>query len=144
MCPFRWKNGIGSFTFATNPSGTTLHEVGYGLYGVINPSSNAGHKWILTTTDYLTKWTEAMALKEANETVVLNFYEDLIARFGVPESIISDNGLAFVGFKISDWAVKKGIYLNTSSNYYPQGNGQAESTNKNLIRIIKKTMEGNQ
>ncbi|XP_057864631.1 uncharacterized protein LOC131072486 [Cryptomeria japonica] len=96
---------------------------GLDFIGVINPSSSAGNKWVLTTIDYFTKWTEAVALKEANESTILNFYEDLVARFGVPKSIISDNGLAFVGLKISDWGVKKGIYLNTSSNYYPQSNG---------------------
>ncbi|XP_057843973.2 uncharacterized protein LOC131053388 [Cryptomeria japonica] len=117
---------------------------GLDFIGVINPSSSARHKWILIATDYFTKWTGAVALKEANETAILNFYEDLIVRFGVPESIISDNGLTFVGLKIFDWTIKKGIYLNTSSNYYPQGNGQADSTNKKLVRIIKKTMEGNQ
>lgn len=99
---------------------------------------------MLTTTDYFTKWTEAMTLKESNEIIVLNFYEELITRFGVPESIVLDNALAFVGSKISDWVVNNGVYLNTSSNYYPQGNGQDESTNKNLLRIIKRTMEGNQ
>ena len=31
-----------------------------------------------------------------------------------------------------------------SANYYPQGNGLAESTNKNLIRILKKTVIENQ
>ena len=36
------------------------------------------------------------------------------------------------------------MYLNTLSNYYPQGNAQAKSTNMNLIRIIKKTLERNQ
>ncbi|KAH9289992.1 hypothetical protein KI387_034109, partial [Taxus chinensis] len=45
--------------------------------------------------------------------------------------------------KLSEWAVKNGVYLKTSSNYYPQGNGLAESSNKNLIRIIKRTMETN-
>ncbi|XP_057853707.2 uncharacterized protein LOC131063789 [Cryptomeria japonica] len=85
-----------------------------------------------------------MALKEVNETTVLNFYEELITRFGVLESIVSDNALAFVGSRISDWTVRNGVYLNTSSNYYPQGNGKDESTNKNLLRIIKRTMEGNQ
>ena len=30
--------------------------------------------------------------------------------------------------------------LKHSANYYPQGNGLAESTNKNLICIIKKTL----
>ncbi|KAH9303485.1 hypothetical protein KI387_043847, partial [Taxus chinensis] len=42
------------------------------------------------------------------------------------------------------WAVKNGIYLSTSSNYYPQGNGQAESMNKNLLRIIRRTLDENQ
>ncbi|KAH9324293.1 hypothetical protein KI387_004471, partial [Taxus chinensis] len=32
----------------------------------------------------------------------------------------------------------------TSSNYYPQGNDLAESTNENLIRIVKRTMDVNQ
>ena len=40
--------------------------------------------------------------------------------------------------------MKKGIKLHHSTNYYPQGNGLAESTNKNLIRILKKTMIENQ
>lgn len=31
-----------------------------------------------------------------------------------------------------------GISLAHSPNYYPQGNGQAESSNKNLINIMKK------
>lgn len=90
------------------------------------------------------KWTKVVAIKEANETTSLNFYEELIAKFGVLESIVSDNALTFIGTRISDWAVRNGVYLNTSSNYYPQGNGQAKSTNKNLLRIIKRTMEGNQ
>ena len=34
---------------------------------------------------------------------------------------------------------KFGIHLHHSSPYYPQGNGQAEETNKTLIRIIKRT-----
>ena len=31
-----------------------------------------------------------------------------------------------------------------SANYYPRGNGVAESTNKNLVRILKKTVADNQ
>src|SRR5713226_5283717 len=34
--------------------------------------------------------------------------------------------------------------LHYSANYYPQGNGLAESSNKNLIRILKKTIIENQ
>lgn len=124
-------------------------EQPFGKWGLefispINPPSSVGHKWILTTTDYFTKWTEVFALKDANETSILNFYRDLVSRFGTPDSIIFDNALEFIGLKVSYWLVKHNIYLNTSSNYYPQGNGQADSTNKNLIKIIKKTIQDNQ
>ena len=37
------------------------------------------------------------------------------------------------------FALEKGIKLKYSASYYPQGNGLAESTNKNMIKIIKKT-----
>lgn len=112
--------------------------------GLINPPSSVGHKWILVATDYFTKWTKVVALNEANEIVVYNFYEDLIIRFGVPESIILNNALAFVETQITNWVARNGVYLNTSSNYYPQGNGQEDSTNKNLIKIIKRTIDSNQ
>ncbi|XP_059075103.1 uncharacterized protein LOC131065311 [Cryptomeria japonica] len=88
--------------------------------GPISPPSSAGHSWILTTMDYFTRWTKAVALREANESVVLNFYDDIVTRFQVPNSIISDNALAFVRLRVSDWAIRNDIYLNTSSNYYPQ------------------------
>ena len=42
-----------------------------------------------------------------------------------------------------DFAIKRGFKLKYSANYYPQGNGLAESTNKNLIKIIKRTIEQN-
>eukprot|EP00253_Pinus_taeda_P024838 PITA_24838 len=36
-----------------------------------------------------------------------------------------------------------GIQLVHSTSYYPQGNGLAESSNKSLVRIIKKLLEDN-
>ena len=38
---------------------------------------------------------------------------------------------------------KYGIQLHHSSTYYPQGNRQAEATNKTLIKILKKTYKSN-
>eukprot|EP00253_Pinus_taeda_P021640 PITA_21640 len=43
-----------------------------------------------------------------------------------------------------EFALKRGFKLKYSASYYPQGNGLAESTNKNLIRIIKRTVDQNQ
>lgn len=52
----------------------TFMKWGLDFIGVINPPSILEHKWILTTTDYFTKLIEGVALKEANESVVLKFY----------------------------------------------------------------------
>ena len=63
-----------------------------------------------------------------------------MTRFGVPISLVFDNASYFSSIQITTFANEKGIRLHYSANYYPQGNGLAESTNKNLIRILKKTV----
>lgn len=117
---------------------------GLDFIGPINPPSSASHKWILATTDYFTRWIEAVALKDATEPSVVEFLDGIVSRFGTPSTIISDNAKSFVGGQIGPWEMDHNIYLSTSSNYYPQGNGLAESSNKNLIRIMKRTIEDNQ
>lgn len=120
-----------------------FQQWGIDFIRAINPNSSSEHKFILTATDFFTKWVKAEAVKEANQKTVLRFMEKLITRYGIPQMIISDNGLAFVGAKVTDFAMRLGIYWKTSSNYYPQGNGLAESINKNLIWILKRTVEDN-
>ena len=61
----------------------------------------------------------------------------------MPAKIIMDNGLCFVSSKMSSFYFKYGIVLSHSSNYYPQGNGLAKSSNKNLMTIIKKIVGDN-
>ena len=67
-----------------------------------------------------------------------------MTKFGVPVLLVFDNANYFSSIKLTSFAHDKGIKLHYSANYYPQGNGLAESTNKNLIRILKKTMIENQ
>lgn len=42
-----------------------------------------------------------------------------------------------------EFALKLGFKLKYLTNYYPQGNGLADSTNKNLLKIIKRTIDQN-
>ena len=66
-----------------------------------------------------------------------------MARFGCPKIIVTDNATAFKSKKMIDFYHKYHISLNHSTAYYPQGNGLAESSNKILVRIIKKLLEDN-
>ena len=67
-----------------------------------------------------------------------------MTRFEVPISLVFYNANYFSSIKLTGFAHDKGIKLHYSANYYPQGNGLVESSNKNLIRILKKTVIENQ
>jgi transposase InsO family protein len=76
---------------------------------------------------------------------LIKFLKDnILSRFNVPDKFIIDYGSIFIGSKFTKLCGEYGIVMGQSSNYYPQGNGLAESTNKTLIQILKKTIEKNQ
>ena len=117
---------------------------GLDIIGEIIPHSSKQHRYILTATDYFTKWVEAVPLKTANAEHIIEFIDQfIITRFGLPSSLMFDNASYFSGNAMTEFALKRGFKLKYSTNYYPQGNGLAESTNKNLIRIIKRTIDQN-
>jgi len=121
-----------------------FQQWGLDFIGKFKENSSNGFSYILTATDYFTKWVEAIPTKNATDKVVMDFIEDkILTRFGVPSRIISDNGPAFSSADFTTFCFKYGILLSHSSNYYPQGNGLAESSNKNLISILKKIIGEN-
>ena len=66
------------------------------LIGKIYPASSKGHNFILVATNYFTKWVEAVPLKKAEQKDVIQFIkEQIIHRFGIPQSITTDQGTMF-------------------------------------------------
>lgn len=73
----------------------------FNLVGVITPSSSEGHKWIITTTNYFTKWVEEVPLAKATGKQVAKFIlYHIICRFSIPATIFSDHGGDFENLKI--------------------------------------------
>jgi transposase InsO family protein len=117
-----------------------------GLYFIceINPPSSGQHKWILTATNYFTKWIEAVPTRNATEKVIMKFLEtNIFARFGFPRKIITDNAHAFKSKSRIEFYGSHNITLIHSTPYYPQGNVLTKSSNKTLIKIIKKLLTEN-
>jgi hypothetical protein len=46
---------------------------GVDMIDKINPPSSKGHQYILTITDYFTKWVEAIPMKSVTSKDVINF-----------------------------------------------------------------------
>jgi hypothetical protein len=66
---------------------------GIDLIGQINPPSSKGHKFVLLDTDYFTKWGEAIPLKKVTSENMVEFVkEHIIYRFGIPQTITTDQG----------------------------------------------------
>lgn len=105
----------------------------------INPPTFLQHRYMLTTTDCFTWWSESIPLAIVNNTMMIHLIEQqIITRFGVPSIFKFDSGLYSRSMDIVDFSLDKEINLRYSSNYYPRGNGVAESMNKNLLGIIGK------
>ena len=85
----------------------------------------------------------SLATRSASHKVIISFLEDIIARFGCPSRIVIDNAASFRSEPLIRFCEQFQISLIHSTPYYPQGNGLAKSSNKSLIRIIKRLLEDN-
>jgi hypothetical protein len=112
------------------------------LIDQINPPSSKGHKFILVATDYFTKWVEAILLKKVTSANMIDFVkEHIVHRFGIPQTIMTDQGTMFTSGEFDDFATSMGIKILNSSPYYAQANGQAKVANKGVIKLIKRKIE---
>jgi len=102
-----------------------------------NPHSAGGHAYIILAVDYFTKWAEAMPTFEANgKTAVIFMFNHIIARFGVPQVIITDHGHHFQNIMMTELTNQLGLRHDSSTPYYPQANGLVEAIKKVLVIMI--------
>ena len=103
------------------------------------PTSVGGHGYIIVAIDYFTKWVEAMpTYAEDGKTATLFLFNHVIARFGVPRSIVSDHGSHFCNQMMEELSSKLGFHHEKSTPYYPQANGQVEAINKVLKTMLRR------
>jgi ribonuclease HI len=140
---FSGKQQLKSLPLKPIVSPAPFQQWGLDFIGEIHPPSSGQHRWILTATDYFTKWIEVVPTRSASHKVIISFLEDIIARFGCPSRIVTDNAASFRSEPLIKFCEQFQISLVHSTPYYPQGNGLAESSNKSLIRIIKRILEDN-
>ncbi|XP_058202881.1 uncharacterized protein LOC131317340 [Rhododendron vialii] len=106
------------------------------------PTAPGGFNFLITATDYFSKWVEAKPLVTITEADVRRFvWRNIVTRFGVPYAIVSDNGSQFVSKDLTSLCDEFGIRFFNSTRAYPQGNGQAEATNKTVCAGIKRRIE---
>jgi hypothetical protein len=58
-----------------------------------------GYTHLLVTIDRFSKWVEVCPITNLRAEQAVTFFTDIVYRFGVPNSIITDNGSQFMGRK---------------------------------------------
>ena len=100
-----------------------------------------GFEYILVAVDYISKWVEAEATRTNDHSVVLKFVKkNIFARHGIPKAIISDGGSHFKNFKFGKLLKHYGVNHRIATPYHPQTSGQVEVSNREIKRILEKTV----
>ncbi|XP_022872377.1 uncharacterized protein LOC111391392 [Olea europaea var. sylvestris] len=77
--------------------------------------------FVIVPIDYFTKWVEAEPLAEITEANTTKFvWKNIICRFGISYSLVSDNGRQFGNKKMRDLCNELGIKKDFSTPHHPQ------------------------
>ena len=101
---------IGSWPFA---------QWGMDLVGLLSSATGNRH-WLIVATDYFMKWVEAEPLVSIRDKDSIKFvWKNIITRFGIPKTIISDNRTQFNSKPFMRYCSKPGVRNIYSSPAYP-------------------------
>ncbi|XP_059311478.1 uncharacterized protein LOC132063062 [Lycium ferocissimum] len=115
---------------------------GMDVIGPIEPAASNKHRFILVVVDYFTNWVEATSYASVTKKVVADFVRNnIICRFGIPESIITENGAILKSHLMKEMCAQFRIIHRNSTAYRPQMNGAVETANKNIKKILKKMID---
>jgi len=114
---------------------------GIDLLGLF-PKAAGQLKYLVVAIDYSIKWIETEPLTKITAKNVLRFFKrNILARFGVPALVISDNGTQFTNQRFQDYLRNIGIKQSFTFVELPQANGLAEAANMVILRGIRRRLE---
>jgi hypothetical protein len=79
------------------------------MVGKLHKSWPGGHVYMLVAVNKFTKWVEAAPVTTQDSTAAINFIKPIVFCFGVPYSIITDNGTNFTSKEFKSYCEGLGI-----------------------------------
>jgi len=94
-------------------------------------------KFVFVLVNKFSKCIEYMSLVKATSEKAVEFLNQIIHLFGVPNSIITDLGTQFTGTAFWDFCDDRGKVIKYVSVAHPRANGQVERANRMIIDTLK-------
>ncbi|GFT34882.1 retrovirus-related Pol polyprotein from transposon opus [Trichonephila clavipes] len=140
---FNYKNALPAGRLMPIVSKYPNEIVTLDLLGPYPASRPERYKFILVISDHFTKWCELIPLRKASAQTIANaFFNNYIARYGAPISLISDNGPQFISDVFEHLSHRLDIKHMKTVTYRPQSN-LTERVNRNLVQMIASFVEEN-
>ncbi|XP_041771477.1 uncharacterized protein K02A2.6-like [Anopheles merus] len=98
--------------------------------------------YFLVVVDAHTKWPEIIRTASITARITVSILRGLFARFGMPTTLVSDNGTQFTSGEFSEFCLSNGVHHITSAPFHPQSNGQAERFVDTFKRSLTKIRVG--
>jgi transposase InsO family protein len=99
--------------------------------------AKGGFTHIFVAVHKFTKWVKAKPAASIIAAKAIEFVKEIMYRFGVPNTIIIDNGTQFITREFKDFCLDSGIKVNYASVSHPQSNGQVEHSNGMILQGLK-------
>jgi hypothetical protein len=112
------------------------------MVGKFHKAWPGGYEYMLVAVDKFTKWVEAKLINLPDAASAVKFIKGIVFQFGVPHSIVTDNGSNFTSKEFKAYGAEVGIKLHFASVAHPQTNGQVEKANNVISNGIKKRLLG--
>jgi hypothetical protein len=130
------KTNLPSHALQTIPVTWPFTVWGLDIVGPLRKAPG-GYTHLLVAIDKFSKWIEVRPITNLKAEQAMTFFTDIIYRFGVPNSIITDNRSQFTGRKFLEFCDKFHIRVDWAAVAYPQTNEQVERANGMILQGLK-------
>lgn len=102
------------------------------------PKTRSGNQYILTIMDRMSRYPEAIPLRNVKSVKIVEVLIEFFTRFGMPKVIQSDCGSNFLSKLFREKMAELKINHVTSSPYHPESQGVLERFHQTMKSMIKK------
>ena len=121
------------FTLATYARGERSYV---DTIGPLTPTAE-GYQFILVVIEAFTRYVDLVALRSTDAAGAVDALNQIFARSGVPQSLVSDKGTQFVNELMTAYCQMAGIHQRTTTANSKEENGLVERANKEVMRHLR-------
>ncbi|XP_046746420.1 uncharacterized protein K02A2.6-like [Diprion similis] len=96
----------------------------------------SGH-YLLVLVDYYSRFYEVEIMMSITASKLLERLKVIFARYGIPNTIISDNGRTFIEKEFKAYMEEHGIHHHYTTPLWPSANGEVERQNRSIEKRLR-------